>query len=100
MSFKKITSIFSIAVLFVFVGWFLGANSVRADVAQMKVYKEAYPGTKPKCIACHLEQLPKKDAGKHELNDYGKKAKAEMEKPTAEVYKKIGKAPDQKPVQK
>ncbi len=60
-----------------------------ADLGQMKIYKEAYPDSKPKCVDCHTAALPKKD-GDHELNDYGKKVKALADKPTAEEYKKAG----------
>lgn len=67
----------------------------RADIAQIKVYKEAYPDSKPKCIDCHTTALPKKDAD-HELNDYGKKVKDLAEKPTADDYKKAGSIEDSK----
>lgn len=66
-----------------------------ADIAQIKIYKEAYPDSKPKCISCHASALPKKD-GDHELNDYGKKVKSLAEKPTAEDYKKAGSADEVK----
>ena len=49
-----------------------GALSASADVNQIKVYKEAFPEAKPKCINCHADALPKKDEGKHETNAYGK----------------------------
>ncbi len=72
----------------------LGFSSVsRADLGQVKVYKEAYPDGKPKCIDCHTAALPKKD-GDHELNDYGKKVTALADKPTAEEYKKAGSIED------
>ena len=67
-----------------------------ADVAQIKIYKEAFPDAKPKCIMCHTDALPKKDKGKHEWNAYGKAVMKEVgkeaKKPTAETYKKVGPA--------
>ena len=62
----------------------------RADVQQIKVYKEAFPDAKPKCLFCHVDALPKKDDGKHELSAYGKKIKEISATPTAETYKKAG----------
>ncbi len=67
----------------------------RADLAQMKVYKEAFPGSKPKCIDCHTMALPKKD-GEHALNDYGNKVKALAETITVDEYKKAGSIEDSK----
>ncbi len=66
-----------------------------ADIAQIKIYKEAYPDSKPKCIDCHAMALPKKD-GDFSLNDYGKKVKAFAEKPTKDDYKKAGSIEDSK----
>ncbi|MFA6599758.1 MAG: hypothetical protein WC352_08510 [Candidatus Omnitrophota bacterium] len=67
-------------------------STARADMDEMKKYKEAFPGEKPKCASCHLDALPKKDDGKHELNAYGKKV-YELGKPaTVENYKQAGKA--------
>ncbi len=88
---RNILSIPVLAVVFV-VG-FVGVS--RADIAQIKIYKEAYPDSKPKCIDCHAVALPKKD-GEHELNDYGKKVMALADKPTAENYKKAGSIEDSK----
>ena len=68
-----------------------------ANLEQVKNYKAAFPDEeKPKCIACHVDKIPKKDEGKHEWNDYGKKvleAKKELnkEKVDEEVFKKVGK---------
>jgi hypothetical protein len=77
------------------------AGAARADMAQMKIYKEAQPGSKIKCVDCHKDAMPKKDDGQHDVNDYGAaavvagKAEAEAAKatdtqPTVETYKKIG----------
>ncbi len=75
---------------------FLGMPIARADLAQIKAYKEAYPGAKPKCINCHMDEKPKKDDGAHEANAYGKAAIKVVgeQKPTAETYIKIGKIED------
>ncbi len=89
---KKNTLLALILIAFFVVG-FAGVSG--ADIAQIKVYKEAYPDSKPKCIDCHAAALPKKDAD-HELNDYGKKVKALADKPTAEDYKKAGSIEDSK----
>ncbi len=64
-----------------------------ANPKQVKFYLEAFPGAeKPKCIACHSVEKPKKDAN-HDLNEYGKKVKALAETPAAEEYKKAGEIP-------
>ena len=70
--------------------WFFTCVNAGADMNQVKIYKEAFPDEKPKCNYCHIDALPKKDAGKHELNDYGLKAKAASEIPTADTYKALG----------
>lgn len=63
-----------------------------ADVGQIKIYKSAFPDSKPKCINCHVDEKPKKEDGKHEPNEYGKKLAAAKtgEKPDAETYKAVG----------
>jgi hypothetical protein len=61
-----------------------------ADVRQFKVYKEAFPSSKPKCITCHVKEKPTKDEGKHDLNAYGAKAKEMSPPPTAETYRALG----------
>ena len=61
-----------------------------ATMDQAKLYKEAFGGEKPKCACCHVDKLPKKDDGKHELNDYGKKLTAVKEAPDLETYKQVG----------
>jgi len=87
---KKIT-------FFVLTGIIFLAVAARADMSQIKAYKEAYPDGKPKCINCHVDAMPKKD-GSHENNDYGKAAlkaaqDAKLDKPTADTFKKIGPIP-------
>lgn len=62
-----------------------------ASVEMLKVYREVNSDLKPNCMYCHLDKLPKKEAGKHELNDYGAKIKellsAEKKEMTAEETK-------------
>ena len=65
-----------------------------ADIKQTKIYKEAFPGEKPKCACCHVDKKPSKEDGKHDLNEYGKKVIALANEPTAENYKAAGKAPE------
>ena len=84
------------------VGVLILSVPVHADLKEMKKYKEAFPETKPKCINCHDSELPKKDEGKHEWNDYGKAVIDQMKKdgikgdgvdearPTAETYTRVG----------
>ena len=82
-------------VLFFFM-FFLMSSSAWANVEQIKAYKAAHEGAKPKCIWCHALEKPKKEDGLHELNEYGKKAKDLKETPDckltdAEIYGSIGK---------
>ena len=65
-----------------------------ANIKQVKVYKEAFPDEKPKCACCHVDKMPKKEDGKHDLNEYGKKVVALSQEPTAENYRAAGKAPE------
>ncbi|MBF0571940.1 MAG: hypothetical protein HQL12_08750 [Candidatus Omnitrophica bacterium] len=76
---------------FVLANFILWSATAQADMSQIKAYKEAFPDTLPKCINCHVDALPKKD-GSHDPNDYGKAVikAAGAEKPTADIYKKIG----------
>ena len=76
--------------------FFIWVAKGHANMEQLKAYKEAFPDAKPKCIDCHVDAIPKKDAEKHELNAYGSKIKETAEKPTAETYKKVGKVEDVK----
>ncbi|MEI8345757.1 MAG: hypothetical protein WCG06_06770 [Candidatus Omnitrophota bacterium] len=62
-----------------------------ADVAQMKLYKEAFPEEKPKCSSCHVAAMPKKADGEHQLNAYGTKVKAIKATLDVEAYKTAGK---------
>ncbi len=85
-------------------GAFLFTSTAKADLKEIKNYKEAYPETKPKCIDCHVDAMPKKDDGKHELNAYGtaviaeaKKDAAADTKSTPATYTKVGKIEDFKP---
>ena len=85
-----------IMMLGMLIGLVFWSVSARADMAQIKAYKETYPDAKPKCIDCHVDKMPKKDDGQHELNDYGKAVvkSAGTVKPTADTYKTIGKIED------
>ena len=67
-----------------------GAVPARANLKEIKAYKEAFPDTKPKCINCHEAEKPKKDKGLHESNDYGKAAIKLDPHPTAETFKQLG----------
>lgn len=80
---KKLFSLLAVAALSAV------ASTAWATVEQVKLYKEAYPDTKPKCIDCHVDKLPKKDAA-HDLNEYGKKVAAIKAEPDAETYKQAG----------
>jgi len=82
-------------IFFVLIGIIFWGVPAQAGLQQIKAYKEAYPDTKPKCIDCHVDKMPKKDDGAHELNDYGKTvvkaAKAAgLDKPTVDTYKSVG----------
>lgn len=71
---------------------FLWSGAALANVEQVKLYKKAF-GEKPKCACCHVDKLPKKDDGKHDLNEYGEKVKAAKtgEMPDEATYQKVGK---------
>ena len=62
-----------------------------ANLEQVKIYKEAFPGEKPKCTNCHISKMPKKEDGKHDWNEYGQKVRKVKEKPDVETYKTVGK---------
>ena len=76
-------------------GFIFWAVSAQASLQQSNTYKLAYPDAKPKCIDCHVDKIPKKDDGAHELNDYGKAVvkAAGAQKPTADTYKSVGPVP-------
>jgi len=71
---------------------FVSSSLALADIQQLKAYKEAFPGEKPKCVTCHAVALPKKADGQHEMNAYGKKVLEVSKKPNVEAYKTAGKA--------
>ena len=80
-------------------GFILWVTPAQANMTQLKAYKDAYPDAKPKCIDCHVDKMPKKDDGAHELNDYGKAVvkaaqAAKLDKATADTYKAVGKIED------
>ena len=75
---------------FVFAFVVVGNTIAMANVNQIKLYKAAYPDSKPKCTFCHIDKLPKKDEGMHEHNAYGKKILETDAKPTEDTYKKVG----------
>ena len=81
---------------FILSGFICWAATARADMQQIKNYKEAFADAKPKCINCHVDEHPKKDDGAHEPNDYGKAVikAAGTDKPTADTYQKVGKVED------
>lgn len=77
-------------------GFTLSSNETQANIKQAKIYKEAFDGSKPKCIDCHVSDKPKKDDGQHDLNEYGKALMevAADEEITADTYKKLGSIED------
>lgn len=76
---------------FVFCFVFLGNSLVTANMNQIKLYKAAFPDSKPKCTFCHIDKLPKKDEGMHELNAYGNKVReTATEDRTTETFNQIG----------
>lgn len=50
-----------------------------ANVDLLKYYREVNPALKADCTYCHLDKLPKKEDGKHELNAYGLELKKQSE---------------------
>lgn len=65
-----------------------------ANPDQAKLYKKVFGGDKPKCIACHVDKLPKKADGKHDVNDYGKKLIAMKAAPDEAAYRAAGPVPE------
>jgi len=91
------TSVKQVMVLLVLAAIAVWVTPAHADLKQIKVYKEAYPDAKPKCINCHVDEKPKKDDGMHEANAYGKavmEQAGEEAVPTAETYQKVGSIED------
>ncbi len=86
---KMTTKLFSI---FCILSFLAGPTPAFATVDQVKLYKSNF-GDKPKCTTCHVDKIPKKDDGKHELNEYGQKLKEAktQEVPDDETYKTVGK---------
>jgi hypothetical protein len=70
------------------------ASASHANPDQAKLYKQVFGGDKPKCLACHVDKLPKKAEGKHDLNEYGKKAAALKSPPDEAAYRQAGPAPE------
>ena len=66
------------------------ASVVYADMAEIKKYKQAFPGETVKCSNCHAVAIPKK-TGDHSLNAYGQKV-TQAKPTTVESYKAAGKA--------
>lgn len=64
----------------------------QANVKQLKVYRQVYPDYKPKCGYCHVDDKPKKDDGKHDLNAYGLKMQELMngEDLTEDMVRELG----------
>ncbi len=65
-----------------------------ATLEQSKIYKSAFNTEKPKCLTCHVDKIPKKEDGKHELNEYGKKLASVNPAPDEATYKQVGPNPD------
>ena len=84
---KKLSIAF--AVLFIFAAV---VHVAQANVKQLKAYREVYPDYKPKCSYCHVDEKPKKDDGKHDLNAYGQKLQELMngEALTEEMIRGVG----------
>ena len=64
-----------------------------ANLKEIKAYKEAFPDAKIKCSTCHAVERPSKE-GPHGLNGYGQAVLRADANPTAETFKKAGKAED------
>ena len=85
MDMKK--SVFAFAIMLLF-----ASGSAFANLAQVKIYKEAFPDAeKPKCSCCHVDKMPKKDEGKHDWNEYGLKVRKVKATPDVDTYKTVGK---------
>lgn len=67
--------------------------AAKANLKEIKAYKEAFPDAKIKCSACHAVERPSKE-GAHGLNSYGQAVVSAEANPTAETFKKAGKAED------
>jgi hypothetical protein len=69
----------AIAVLLAWCGWVAFSATSTADLDIQKQAKAAGVTVKD-CTTCHVDKLPKKEAGKHEFNDAGKWLVSEKEK--------------------
>jgi hypothetical protein len=69
-----------------------GASLANTD--ELKVYRKVYPDVKPGCVYCHVDKIPKKDDGQHDLNAYGQKLKELMGEGdlTEEIIESVGSA--------
>jgi hypothetical protein len=67
------------AVLLAWCGWIALSGTSSATLDHQKEAKAAGVAVKD-CTSCHVDKLPKKDEGKHELNDAGKWLMAEKDK--------------------
>ena len=76
---KPVTRFGLIVVVLVWCGWTALTSVSSADMEIQKQAKAAGVAVK-NCQSCHTDALPKKDQGKHELNDEGKWLVAEKEK--------------------
>lgn len=76
------------------IGLMVSVPLAEANVDEVKIYKKAFPGSKPKCMICHLDKIPKKEDGKHDLNAYGLKVKELGEEATVEALQALGTAED------
>ncbi len=87
----RICCIFLFIAIFVLV---LGGAMAEANVKQTKLYKKVFQVTKLKCLACHVDKIPKKGDGNHDWNSYGLKIMATDDVVTEETYKKVGSIED------
>ena len=94
MNIQKVGQTIGIAFFFVVAMFLMGSVTAEASIEQMKLYKKVFPESKPKCLVCHLDALPKKADGSHNPNSYGQKIIATDEVPTEETYKEVGSAED------
>jgi hypothetical protein len=60
------------------IGVLCSITESRATSDQLKLYRKVYPDLKPNCQYCHIDKIPKKEAGQHELDPYGLKLKELM----------------------
>ncbi len=77
-----------IAVLLSWCGWIAFSGTSTATLEHQKQAKAAGVEAAKNCTYCHVDKLPKKDEGKHELNDVGKWLVAEKEKRGAKTRRR------------